>query len=229
MKTNQFQSEKSTANQKIRAAFEQERQMVKIAVEKDELTAIEGHYQRLDSTAKAVFQHADVSVDCKKRCHFCCHFKTEVAPVEIFRIVEYIRSHFDEERLQSVKERAKTAKNLIRRLPIAERIQTNIPCALLEDGLCSVYSVRPSICRKKHSTDVAACKASYDRPNDDTIQESEIPLVSEVLSTMSAAARLGIEDTGLDAALYDLNEFLTDALDDNEYRKRWINGKKAFV
>ncbi len=222
------------ASEQIQAAFEQERKLVKTDMEKGDLpdsafAAIEGHYQRLDGTAIAVIKHAGVSVDCKKGCNYCCHFKTEAGPEEIFRIVEYIGSHFNEDKLQAVTERANKAQNLVRSLPTAKRIQTNVPCALLEDGACSVYSVRPSVCRKKHSTDVAVCEASYNRPDDATIQNAEDSLVSSVLLTMSSAARQGLANTELDAALYDLNERLADALGDNKYQKRWKNGKKAFV
>ncbi len=222
------------ANEQIQAAFEQERKLIKADVKKGDLpgsvfAAIEGHYRRLDGTAIAVMEHAEVSLDCKKGCNFCCHFKTEAGPEEIFRIVEYIESHFDEDKLQAVTERAKSAQNLVRSLPNAKRIQTNIPCALLEDGACSVYSVRPSVCRKKHSTDVTICEASYDRPDDATIQNAENSLVSSVLLTMSSAARQGLADSELDAAVYDLNERLAEALGDKKHLKRWKNGKKAFV
>ena len=222
------------ANEQIQAAFEQERKLVKIDVKNGDLpdsvyAAIEKHYQRLDSTAIAVTQHAGASLDCKKGCNYCCHFKTEAGPEEIFRIVEYIGSHFNVDKLQAVTERAKTARNLVRSLPAAKRIQTNIPCALLENGTCSVYSVRPSVCRKKHSTDVSVCEASYNRPDDATIQNAENYLISSVLLTMSSAARQALADTELDASLYDLNEHLADALDDNKYKKRWKNGKKTFI
>ena len=222
------------ANEQIQAAFEQERNLVKTDVEKGDLpdsafTAIESHYERLDGTAIAVTQHAGVTVDCKMGCNYCCHFKTEAGPEEIFRIVEYIGSHFNEGKRQAVAERAKTAQNLVRSLPVAKRIQTKIPCALLEDGACSVYSVRPAVCRKKHSTDVTVCEASFDRPDDNTIQNAENSLVSSVLLTMSSAGRQGLADTKLDSELYDLNERLADALCDSKFQKRWKNGKKAFA
>lgn len=222
------------ANQQVQAAFEQERQLVKKDVEKGDLPdsaymAIEGHYRRLDRTAIAVTKHAGVSIDCKKGCHHCCYFKTEAGPEEIFRIAEHIGSNFNEAKQQAVMERAKAAQNLVRSLPAAKRIQTNIACALLEDGVCSVYSVRPSVCRKKHSTDVAVCEASYERPEDSTIQNAENQLVSSVLLTMSSAARQGLADTKLDSTLYDLNEHLADALGDSKYKKRWKKHKKAFA
>ena len=131
--------------------------------------------------------------------------------------------------MDTVLETAQANQNIISDLTQEKRIKTNLACALLRNGKCSVYSVRPSACRKMHSLDVETCKSSFDKPEDTTIQNSEVPLIASVLLSIGSAARQGLNDVGLDSNLYDLNEVLYDALKDSKYQKRWKNGKKAFV
>ncbi len=110
----------------------------------------------------------------------------------------------------------------------AKRIVTNMACPLLEDNVCSIYAMRPSMCRKMHSTDVEACQHSYDNPEDENIENAEHPVLSAITMTMLTAAREGFSTLGLDKTVYDLNEVLIVALSDSKYKKRWLNGKKAF-
>lgn len=84
------------------------------------------------------------------------------------------------------------------------------------------------MCRKIHSTNVDACKNSYENPEDSNIENAEHPVLAAITMTMLTAARDGFTSHKLDDTVYDLSEVLVFALEDNKYQKRWLNGKKAF-
>ena len=222
------------SNQQIQKAYEAERKIIKQTIQENDgpnsvFDAINLHHSRTDEAKGSIETYSKVETSCKKGCNYCCYFKTEVGAEEVFLIADYILNHFDKANLDTVLKKAQSNKKKISNLSTGKRIQTNIECALLKEGECSVYPVRPSTCRKMHSTDIDICKSSFDNPDDTSIQNAEVPLLSSVLLSMSSAARQGLNDAGLDSNLYDLNEVIYDALIDNKYQKRWKKGKKAFV
>ena len=125
-------------------------------------------------------------------------------------------------------EKAKDNKKKMAMLSHSKRIVTNVACPLLIENACSIYNVRPSMCRKIHSTNVDACKHSYEHPEDNNVENAEHPVLSAITMTMLTAARDGFISHKLDDTVYDLNDVLVFALEDDKYKKRWLNGKKAF-
>lgn len=221
-------------NEQLQEAYEKERSVVKAECQQDKppesvFRASRHHLQRLDEASRAVSEYAKAEIDCRKGCYYCCYFKKEVGAEEVFLIVDHIKRHFNQAQIDQVTQAALDARNKIQQMSQSRRIQSNLACALLIDGQCSVYEARPAICRKLHSQNVSSCEASYNNPEDSTIENDEHPLISSVLTTMNAAARQGIDDAGLDAALYDLNQVLWGALSETKYLKRWKKGKTAFV
>ena len=112
--------------------------------------------------------------------------------------------------------------------PFAHAI-TNLQCAMLVDGRCSVYSVRPHSCRRHHSTDVAACQFTYDHPTD-----LEFPAAHdrELFRTLSEAMQHGIDvyaELGFDHTIYELGTALAEALDSPASWERWRAKGKAFL
>jgi hypothetical protein len=88
--------------------------------------------------------------ECKSGCTYCCHVRVEVSDPEAL----YIAWH-----VQHLPPASKVP--LIERLHLkagefdgAGRAEADIsksqPCAFLQDGLCSIYSIHPSVCRKAH-------------------------------------------------------------------------------
>jgi len=220
--------------QQLKTAFENERDQVAAqcgkGVDFESLTtATVNFYRRLDDTITGVSAHIEQSVQCQQGCTYCCHFKVDVSANEVFAIVEHVQSTFTLDQLEKLVQKATHNKSKLAMLSQAKRIVTNIACPLLEDNACSIYAMRPSMCRKIHSTNVDACQHSYDNPEDENINNAEHPILSAITMTMLTAAREGFSALGLDKTVYDLNEVLIDALSDSKYKKRWLKGKKAFV
>ncbi len=220
--------------QQLKTAFENERDQVTAQCGKEVnfeslATATVNFYRRLDDTITGVSVHIEQSVQCQQGCTYCCHFKVDVSANEVFAIVEHVQSTFTLDQLEKLVQKATHNKSKLAMLSQAKRIVTNIACPLLEDNACSIYAMRPSMCRKIHSTNVDACQHSYDNPEDENINNAEHPILSAITMTMLTAAREGFSALGLDKTVYDLNEVLIDALSDSKYKKRWLKGKKAFV
>ncbi len=219
--------------QQLKTAFENERDQVvaqcgkKVDLESLNIATV-NFYRRLDNTIAGVSKHIEQNIQCKQGCNYCCHFRVDVSANEVFAIVEHVQSTFTPDQLEKLVEKATHNKNKLDMLSQAKRIVTNIACPLLEDNACSIYNMRPSMCRKMHSTNVEACQHSYENPEDNNVENAEHPVLSAITMTMLTAAREGFSALGLDKTVYDLNEVLIDALSDSKYKKRWLNGKKTF-
>ncbi|MBL4682285.1 MAG: YkgJ family cysteine cluster protein [Pseudomonadales bacterium] len=192
------------------------------------LVAVAKASKRLNSTMIAVLNHADAKLDCRNGCDYCCSFKVEVGAEEVFAIKHFVDSTFTPSQKDATLERARANSKLVSTLSQSKRILTNIPCAFLLDRSCSVYSVRPAMCRKLHSTDVKACKQSFDNPADATVSNAEHAVVSAISMTAIAAVREGIKESGFDSTIYDLIDVVVDAFENPKCESRWGQGKKAF-
>jgi Fe-S-cluster containining protein len=219
--------------EQLKAAFETERDLVAAQCGRDaDFSSINAatinFYKRLDETIMGASIHVEQGVQCKKGCAYCCHFRVDVNASEVFAISEYIKTVIEHEKFERYLEKAGEARETLAMMSQAKRIKTNVACPLLIDNACSVYELRPAMCRKIHSTNVEACKQSYDNPEDGGIENAEHPVLAAITMTMLTAARDGFTSQKLDATVYDLGEVLVLALEDTKYRKRWLNGKKAF-
>lgn len=218
--------------EQLKIAFENERDLVEKECGKADYaelnTATINFFKRLDETITGASAHLEKDVQCKKGCSYCCYFKVDVSANEVFAIVDYIKTELSSEELECHIERAKENKIKIARLSQSKRIVTNVACPLLVDDACSVYAIRPAMCRKIHSMNVSFCKNSFDNPEDRNIENAENPVLAAITMSMLTAAKHGFKSHKLDDTVYDLSEVLIYALEDNKYKKRWLNGKKAF-
>lgn len=97
---------------------------------------------------------------CRSGCSFCCYAKVSVTPVEVLRIANYLKETLSADEYKAVYARLVELDNVSRGLDVDARWKLRRPCALLtEDGMCSVYSVRPLACRSMHSFDASKCEA----------------------------------------------------------------------
>ena len=93
-------------------------------------------------------------VACKAGCTYCCHNVVMATAPEIFLAVgELARAH-DAGFIAGVAGRCDAVA--------ATAGMRRNPCPLLHDNLCSVYTARPSVCRKHSSFSVDACIGDYE-------------------------------------------------------------------
>lgn len=155
--------------------------------------------------------------DCKPGCSYCCHFRIEVVAPEVFILARRL-STLPKERLEVLSERLRDHADKAQGV---RRENFSLTCSLLEDGRCSVYEDRPSICRKYLSLDVEECK----KPGLSAPEDGEIVLKSSALinGTREAYAK-----AKLPLQVHELGQALLIALTDPTCEQRWYDGEVVF-
>lgn len=130
-----------------------DKQLIKLMVEVFNTTEKEAE----NSISKKERSH----IDCKAGCDTCCRVHVAVLKPETLIIADYLKTkHTDEELIKLKDDMAELCLD-IKALDEIERIFANKPCVFLDcNGACSIYPVRPLLCRSITSADVDACVES---------------------------------------------------------------------
>jgi len=136
----------------------------KMASYENQLTSmdVEYAYETAIGKIKVVFDEVTANkrkpISCKAGCSACCHLKVDIVPFE----AELIKNHvidngikFDRERLAIQTRALKLGVGAYEQLPFEER-----QCIFLNsEQRCSIYSVRPLMCRRHFvQSDPAFCR-----------------------------------------------------------------------
>ncbi|MFC5511146.1 YkgJ family cysteine cluster protein [Massilia jejuensis] len=166
------------------------------------------------------------ATSCQAGCTYCCHYHVMVSATEVFGVAEAIGKLPPATRAviaARVHETAARTKSMGREV----YIRTNVECAMLLDGKCSVYAARPIACRGHHSADVAVCKETHDNVHSNALAPKDYQ--REVTFRAFDNAQLGANyQAGVDATKYELHAALATAMSNPTAFKRWKAGKSAF-
>ena len=186
-------------------------------------------YALLAREQAAVMAESKLDVACARGCNYCCHQRVEIRPYEAFVLAEFIEQQMSGAAAAQVRAQLATNRARIAPLTAREHTEAGIACALLQEGVCSVYAARPAACRKYYSLSVKTCREAFENP---TLPLSG-PLEDDNLRLAGNAVALGfargIEESGRDANRYELHAAVLEALDNPKTAKRYRDGKKAFV
>ncbi|RZI82994.1 MAG: YkgJ family cysteine cluster protein [Rubrivivax sp.] len=186
-------------------------------------------YARHDARIEAAVNAASEKLGCESGCGYCCsHFEVEARPFEVFEIQAHVLKHFKPEQLRATIGRA--AKNVEERKAATEteRLTLRQTCPFLVDNACSVYSVRPSVCRNYHATDREKCKKHFEDPTS-TWPTSYIDDVFFRANGSSIGFKNAVKALGLDTKGYYLSGAFLEAVRNPDCAKRFKAGKKAFL
>ena len=188
-------------------------------------TALE-YFDRLNSQTIA---NASIRLACREGCSLCCWLRVDVFAHEVFLIAQYIHAHFTATETAELLSRLTSHSAKVLPLTPYEHATQNIPCPLLREGRCSVYSVRPQSCRRHHSQDFSACQFTYDHPAD-----LEFPGAHDrdLFRTLTEAMQHGIDTyarLGFDDTIYELGTALAEVLADPTRWEHWRGNERAFL
>ncbi len=153
-------------------------------------------------------------IDCKPGCACCCSVRVEATEPEIFRIAREVR-----------KRPPAQVAALIERLQgfvaAADEAPLRRDCTFLEEQLCSIYEVRPAVCRRAHSLSAEECRSFAP----EIPQSLEMLLRADVLMKGTSEA---YREVGLHSSPRELNSAVLLALTDETAEARWYNGEFVF-
>ena len=106
-------------------------------------------------------------IDCKPGCHYCCFNQPMVTPPEALLIGHQVERTFtDHEKLELSDRIRKILEQTDGRRPdeIA-MMRHELTCIFLQNGMCTVYQVRPAVCRACSSTSSKHCEMVFESRN----------------------------------------------------------------
>lgn len=130
-------------------------------------------YEKLDNALKPI----EKVTSCKQGCNYCCYLPILSSQLENELIKEYISEHYSADNLAQFKHRINENKDTLSQLVhINGRFKddnyklystSNIRCSFLDSANnCTIYSVRPFICRKYLVfNDPKVCKNTLNKTN----------------------------------------------------------------
>jgi Fe-S-cluster containining protein len=167
-------------------------------------------------------------VACREECDACCYNRVELAPPEALIIGHHIAGNFSEAEKEAVL--ADLAQNLARtdgKSPAAVAgMRAELPCPLLKDRRCSVYPVRPLVCRAMHALDRERCAAELSAGS--LAGSTYYAHRHEIAVSVSAGLREGCRTAGLQSGPLNLAQALHDFFTQENPVERWINGQEVF-
>jgi Fe-S-cluster containining protein len=186
-------------------------------------------YGKLSDLQDAVSARNKVDFACRRGCSYCCHLRVEIRPHDAFVLAHHILTKFTTEQRTAAIVRIGQTLERTESLTPEQHIRAGIPCALLQEGVCSAYEARPATCRKYHSVSVDTCRDAFNdtsAPLTGDIEDEQVRLAGNAVALGYAK---GLDDAGYDAELYELHYALHIALTNPKAGKRYRKGKRAFV
>jgi uncharacterized protein len=158
-------------------------------------------------------QHA-----CAPGCDFCCYLPVDVLAPEAFRIAAHLEQTCSPEALAT----------LVYRLGAQGQHDFGIrPCVFLANGRCSIYEVRPMVCRGYNSLSKERCEAYHHDASVD-LKGTKDRVAGRLAEAMEDGVVAGLEALGLDAQWYELPSAVLRALETTDGPARWARGEAVF-
>lgn len=102
-------------------------------------------------------------IDCSKGCGYCCILNIPVLPPELWNIVTFVKKHFSTNELSALINKINENAFKIKYLDDDDRIACNVQCIFLDsEKSCSIYPVRPVLCRSVTSRSKDDCKKAVE-------------------------------------------------------------------
>jgi Fe-S-cluster containining protein len=177
--------------------------------------------------AKHVHQGMSAAIDalpskaqhaCAPGCFFCCYLPVDVLAPEAFRIVAH---------LQQTRSPGELAELVYRLGAQGQHDFGARPCIFLAHGRCSIYEVRPMVCRGYNSLSKERCEAFYHDASVD-LKGTKDRVAGRLAEALEEGVIAGLNTLGLDAQWYELPSAVLRALETTDGPERWARGEAVF-
>jgi uncharacterized protein len=155
---------------------------------------------------------------CAPGCFFCCYLPVDVLAPEAFLIAAHLK------RTRSPAELAALVYRLGAHGPHDFGMR---PCIFLTQGCCSIYEVRPMVCRGYNSLSKERCEAFYQDASID-LKGTKDRVAGRLAEAIEEGVIAGLKALDLDAQWYELASAVLRALETTNGPARWARGEAVF-
>jgi Fe-S-cluster containining protein len=165
---------------------------------------------------------------CQEGCDACCHNLVELTPPEALLIGHHISRYFSEADQDLVL--TQVARNLSlaagkSKVALATARQ-DLPCPLLRGRACSIYPIRPMVCRAMHGLNREGCEAEL--RSGSLAGSRYYGHRHKIALSVSAGTLEGCQAAGCQAGTLNLSRALHDFFSQDNPIERWLAGEAVF-
>ncbi|MFZ5447944.1 MAG: YkgJ family cysteine cluster protein [Thermodesulfobacteriota bacterium] len=165
---------------------------------------------------------------CQEGCDACCHNLVELTPPEALLIGHHLSRHFSQADKDLVL--SQVARNLAlaagKTKAALAAARQDLPCPLLRGHRCSVYPIRPLVCRAMHGLNRERCEVDLHSGN--LAGSQYYAHRQEITLSVSAGVLEGCQAAGCQAGTLDLSRALQVFFSKEISVERWIMGDEVF-
>jgi Fe-S-cluster containining protein len=165
------------------------------------------------------------ALECSAGCAYCCYQWVRCTVPEVLAVAAFIREHWTEAQIAELLADSVEYRARFKAMPEGKIFA--LGCPLLRNNMCSVYEVRPFICRGCNSMDAEKCREGVEDPNN-----TLIPVAMPLVHTAGAIRRgmtQGIGDAGFNANELVFALALQTALSVADAGDRFFAGEDVFA
>ena len=168
-------------------------------------------------------------LDCKPGCHYCCYNLPMVTPLEALLLGYHVDQNFTNRKKNEILCRADKILKRINGISPYEIVMMRhkLPCIFLENGMCTVYSVRPAVCRTCTSISAEHCKMIFENRRHRARLRC-YQQIREIFDTVHLRLINHCREMGCQADPLSLTETMRDYFKHPDPIDAWLQGETVF-
>ncbi len=167
--------------------------------------------------------------ECGPGCPYCCSMQISITPPEALLLGDYVENNYDDGERAALLSRIENNLALTHDRSQGEKVRNwhLTPCVFLVDGSCSVYPIRPFICRSWHSLNKAQCLDAFHSRKEDAEIEN-LPHRNYIFGTIRDGIQEGLREKGLQWETHIITSAVKSHLNHEDPVSAWLRGETVF-
>jgi Fe-S-cluster containining protein len=185
----------------------------------DDAVSLARAFMRSGATAPA-------SLGCKRGCAHCCHRRVGTSPPVVLRIAAALREGSSKAEFADALARVRAVDEKTHGAAGTRSAGPPRACPFLVEGACSIYAIRPFVCRAWNSVDPEACRRA---PGEESVEMRLDLLQRTTFAGIERGLQLAFQSSGLDAADLQFTAAIRVAMVTPDACERWLAGEAIFT